>query len=236
MDFPLQDGMSYFIVPQCAPENALGTESDMIHDNIDESASTVSSLRPVDSKEKPTEIANIDAGVSIISSLHHDNSNQRFIVTKVTKKYFVLTAENSGKVIDVCNGIASNGTKIQLWDYNGSPAQLWKVKQKEDGYFVIRSKINPDYCIDIPNQSPDSGIKVQLYQRNDTPAQKFKFALCPDSPPTDFKEEYRPIYDQWKADHPEEKKSTSSGSGSYDFIDLVDDVVDDVVDALFWWL
>ena len=214
MEFPLIDGMSYFITPECAPENVLEVEGD-----------------------------NIDAGASIISSLHHGDNNQRFIATKITKKYFVLTAENSGKVVDVSDGKATDGTKIQIWDYNGTPAQLWKLKEAGDGYFTICSKINPDYCIDIPEQSPESGVKIQLFKRNNTPAKRFRLTPCPDAEIIDLKEEYRPLYEQWKAEHPKNKNNNNSSSGDYDLIDLaldvadtVGDVVDDAIDALFWWL
>ena len=142
------NGKSYYITPLCASNNVLDVSG-----------------------------ASSNNGTNIQSYKNCKASNQRFITEQASDGYFVLRDEHSGKVLDVDYGIAENGRRIQLWEFNGSPAQLWKLLPAENGHFNICSKINENYCIDIPNATSDSGVAVHLWKRNGTNAQNFEFVM-----------------------------------------------------------
>lgn len=46
---------------------------------------------------------------------------------------------------------------------NGSDAQLFKFV-KQNGYYVIKSKLSNNYALDVCNASSDNGANVQLYE------------------------------------------------------------------------
>ena len=144
----LMNGKSYYIIPACAEQNVLDVSGAAFHN-----------------------------GTNIQSYRNCKASNQRFIAERTPDGYFVLKDEHSKKVIDVDYGIAENGRRIQLWEFNGSPAQLWKLIPAGNGGFIICSKINENYCIDIPNAVSTSGIAVHLWTKNGTPAQNFRFIM-----------------------------------------------------------
>jgi len=145
---PIQNGKSYYISPACAEQNVLDVSG-----------------------------ASSNNGTNIQSYKNYKASNQRFITERTSDGYFVLRDEHSGKVLDVDYGIAENGRRIQLWEFNGSSAQLWKLLPAENGHFNICSKINENYCIDIPNATSNSGVAVHLWTRNGTNAQNFEFVM-----------------------------------------------------------
>ena len=162
MNFPLVEGIAYFITPECAPQMVLDVYC-----------------------EEKTD------GTGIIIHPRHGKDNQRFIITLVDEDYFTITAKNSLKVLDVGDG--ESGTQIHIHDFTGSPSQLWTLKEAENGYYEIVSKLNENYCIDIPHQSKTSGTKVQLYPRNQTVAQKFRFTPYEYA---DLTKKYQSIYEK----------------------------------------
>ena len=72
-----------------------------------------------------------------------------------------------GKCIDVAGASSANGTAVQLYDCNGSPAQQWSVGNT-DGTFRALGK-----CMDVADGSTTNGAKIQLYDCNATGAQKW---------------------------------------------------------------
>ena len=53
-----------------------------------------------------------------------DTSGQRFEVRSAGNGYYTITAEHSGKVLDVAGGSTASGAVLQQYFYNGSNAQL----------------------------------------------------------------------------------------------------------------
>ena len=72
-----------------------------------------------------------------------------------------------GKCIDVAGASSANGTAVQLYDCNGSPAQQWSTGNT-DGSIRALGK-----CMDVVNGSTTNGAKIQLYDCNATGAQKW---------------------------------------------------------------
>lgn len=72
----------------------------------------------------------------------------------------------SGKCVDVTNGNSANGTPLQLYTCNGTPAQTWSVPG--DGTVRAFGK-----CMDVRGGATTALTVVQLYQCNGTPAQQW---------------------------------------------------------------
>ena len=124
MNFPLIEGIAYFIAP-----------------------------------EYTARVFDIDyggnSGLTIYSK--HGGDNQRFIITLIEDEYFTITEKRTMKVLDAGNG--ESGTQIMIRDFTGSPSQLWKLKEAQNGCYEICSKLDENYCIDIPYQSKTRGTK-----------------------------------------------------------------------------
>nr|BFE56772.1 hypothetical protein GCM10020063_012980 [Dactylosporangium thailandense] len=73
----------------------------------------------------------------------------------------------AGKCIDVMNRLSNNGTPIQLYDCNNTPAQYWQLQS--DGTVRALGK-----CMDVTAAANQNGTKIQLYDCNGTPAQQWK--------------------------------------------------------------
>ncbi len=88
------------------------------------------------------------------------------------------TFENveSGKVLDLNGGSASNGANIQTYASNGSDAQKFYVKDTDNiktGMYVFHSMANYDQVLDVCDGSDSDGANIQSYSPNDTGAQKW---------------------------------------------------------------
>ncbi|WP_433112132.1 RICIN domain-containing protein [Micromonospora sp. CA-246542] len=68
-----------------------------------------------------------------------------------------------GKCLDVDNSGFADGTKIQLWNCNGTAAQSWT--RVGDTYRVLGK------CLDVDNAGTANGTKIQLWTCNGTGAQ-----------------------------------------------------------------
>ncbi|MEV0562184.1 S8 family serine peptidase [Dactylosporangium sp. NPDC050588] len=73
----------------------------------------------------------------------------------------------AGKCIDVQNRQSINGTPVQLYDCNNTPAQYWVLAA--DGSAQALGK-----CLDVTGAGTANGTKVQLYDCNGTPAQQWR--------------------------------------------------------------
>ncbi|MFJ8885861.1 PQQ-dependent sugar dehydrogenase [Streptomyces sp. NPDC102402] len=71
-----------------------------------------------------------------------------------------------GKCVDVAAGATADGTQIQLYGCNGTPAQSWTVGTDQ----TLRAL---GKCLDISGGATADGTKVQLYGCNGTGAQKW---------------------------------------------------------------
>ncbi|MFF9623416.1 ricin-type beta-trefoil lectin domain protein [Streptomyces griseosporeus] len=78
-----------------------------------------------------------------------------------------------GKCVDVAGANTANGTPVQLYDCNGTPAQQWTVAS--DGTLRALGK-----CLDVTGGGTADGTKVQLYDCNGTGAQKWVVTAAQD--------------------------------------------------------
>ena len=80
--------------------------------------------------------------------------------------YWVIRNNATGKVLDAAIGTGidggNNGANIQQWAYHGGDNQKWTIQMAGDGYFYIRSKLDPNLVLDLLYGSTDNGTNLQL--------------------------------------------------------------------------
>lgn len=87
---------------------------------------------------------------------------------------YYITNKNSGKVIDLPNGVLDAGTNIQQWEYNGLFAQQWRIIDEGDGWCRIVALGDESKCIAAASSSGDDGVNIELQTYNGTDAQLWK--------------------------------------------------------------
>lgn len=86
--------------------------------------------------------------------------------------YVIVSALNGNKVLDVTGGSRNNGAQVQLYAFNNTNAQKWRVSHDEKGYVVI-TNLGSGKVLDIAGAREANGTKIQQYQSNNTLAQKW---------------------------------------------------------------
>ena len=102
-----------------------------------------------------------------------------------------------GRVADLTDGATADGTRVQLWDANGTVAQSWRESaastQRErldalaaenasalaDGEYAIVSAKAPRMVADVADGSTAGGANVRLWDSNATPAQRWRVTHDP---------------------------------------------------------
>lgn len=79
-----------------------------------------------------------------------------------------LASDLQGKCVDVKESNTANGTPVQLYDCNGSPAQTWT--RHANGSVTALGK-----CLDVTSSGTANGTKVQLYDCNNSGAQQWTY-------------------------------------------------------------
>lgn len=82
-------------------------------------------------------------------------------------QHFYIINPDSTKALDVSGCGTANGTNIQLWDFNGSGAQLWKLV----GNSIVNT--NSGKALDVDSSGTTNGTNIQLWERNGTGAQEW---------------------------------------------------------------
>ncbi len=97
-------------------------------------------------------------------------------------QYFYIKNAYSGKYLDVYNGIASNGTNVQQFDFNGGDNQKWFVSYVGDGLYQFGSMVGStisdgnrylNYALDMNGAVDGNGVNLQIWQPNTSSAQRF---------------------------------------------------------------
>jgi hypothetical protein len=84
-----------------------------------------------------------------------------------------LVRQGSGKCLDVNAAGSANGTKIQQWVCNGTPAQTFTLEDRGSGNYRFRNP-NSDKCLDVAAGGTANGTKIQLWSCSSSSNQKFK--------------------------------------------------------------
>ena len=86
--------------------------------------------------------------------------------------YIIRSSLNSNYVLDVTGGSYSNSANVQLYGYNGSDAQLWRVSHDGEGYITF-TNVKSGKVLDLNGGSVTNGRNIQQYDSNGTKAQKW---------------------------------------------------------------
>jgi hypothetical protein len=81
------------------------------------------------------------------------------------------SALNTSRCLEIAGGNTAPGTPVQLWDCNGTPAQMWVHTPEQE----LRSVLSPNLCLDVFNGDWVPGTPVQVWPCNGTPAQRWTF-------------------------------------------------------------
>ena len=109
-----------------------------------------------------------------------DTSGQRFEVRSAGNGYYTITAEHSGKVLDVAGGSTASGATVQQYTSNGTNAQLWYFTDSGNGYYTIHSVLGT--CLDVWSANTANGTMIDCYAYNGTNAQKWKLTKAESKP------------------------------------------------------
>ncbi len=108
-------------------------------------------------------------GTNVIywDSIFADNQEWQFKYDSKTDSYAITNPYNH-KSLDAANGTAMyNGKNIQLWDYNGSCVQRWKVIPRGDNYMLL-STCSLGYALDLNGDlNYTNGSNIQLWSVHD---------------------------------------------------------------------
>lgn len=89
--------------------------------------------------------------------------------------YNIVSALNSRKVIDIYRAGKTNGSNVQLYDYNGTNAQKFKITYVGQECYEIEAMCS-GRVLDVVRAGKTNGTNVFQYARNNTDAQKWYIA------------------------------------------------------------
>ncbi|KFI40536.1 1,4-beta-N-acetylmuramidase [Bifidobacterium actinocoloniiforme DSM 22766] len=103
---------------------------------------------------------------------------QRFTLASVTTIeantwYRIRSSINTGLVLDVPGGSMESGTRIQIYPWNGTDAQLYTFKQVGNGIYEI-SNARSGNNLEIAGGQTQNAAPVQQYQLNGTQSQRWQ--------------------------------------------------------------
>ena len=98
----------------------------------------------------------------------------KYLGAVIPGRVYYIREKVSGNYLDVKGGEANNAVTAQLYTFNGSAAQKWKLIDGKDGYMQFEPLCGSGYRLDLNNKSDAEGEKIQIYGNNNTDAQKWK--------------------------------------------------------------
>ncbi|MBB5868173.1 hypothetical protein F4553_001552 [Allocatelliglobosispora scoriae] len=77
--------------------------------------------------------------------------------------WYTVTNLNSGKCVDARAAASANGTAVQQYACNASPAQEWRFQATSGGYFQVGTRLNAAQVWDVANVSTADGGVIHLW-------------------------------------------------------------------------
>lgn len=115
-----------------------------------------------------------DSGIKPQVFQYNNSKAQQFSFVRQTDGSYVITNINSGKVLDVRNGQASNGATIWQYEPNGTEAQRWFIRDAGTCYYLQSSLGN--WVLNVADEKLSSGASVNLRGPNGGKGQQFQLA------------------------------------------------------------
>lgn len=113
------------------------------------------------------------AADSTAIQLYSGNSSkaQQFTFTRQSDGSYEIINVNSGKALDVRNGVAENNAIVQQYSRNNSLAQRWFIRDSGAGYYLQSALGN--WVLDLSGGNTANGAAIRLYTPNGTASQLF---------------------------------------------------------------
>ena len=109
------------------------------------------------------------------------SKNQRWRIERLaSSRYYKISAENSGLVLDVDHGNAFDGNNVLVWQYHGGTNQQFIFLDCGDGYYIIQANVNGNYVLDVDHGNAFDGNNVLIWQYHGGPNQKWKLVRVGD--------------------------------------------------------
>ncbi|WP_199925561.1 cellulase family glycosylhydrolase [Paenibacillus bouchesdurhonensis] len=99
-----------------------------------------------------------------------DNGNTGGIVSGEVYK---ISAQHSGKNLDVEGGSTTDGANVQQWSDNGNAHQHWKAIEVGDGYYKLIAQ-SSGKALEVAGGSTSDGANVQQWTDNGSPNQNWE--------------------------------------------------------------
>lgn len=96
---------------------------------------------------------------------------QQFTFTRQSDGGYEIVNVNSGKALDVRNGVAENNAIAQQYSRNNSQAQRWFIRDSGAGYYLQSALGN--WVLDLSGGNTANGAAIRLYTPNGTASQLF---------------------------------------------------------------
>jgi GH25 family lysozyme M1 (1,4-beta-N-acetylmuramidase) len=103
-----------------------------------------------------------------------------FAVSDMSGIYTIGSALPGSKVIDIPRASQSNGTVVQMYTANTTPAQRFKFTRQDDGFYTI-TNIASGKVLDVCSGEARSGTLVWQYASNNTAAQRWEIVPTNDA-------------------------------------------------------
>lgn len=88
-------------------------------------------------------------------------------------RLYYLREKSSGNYMDVEGAYTTAGTKVQMYPFNGSSAQRFRITEQEDGYLRLEPQNAPGTSLDLYGASGTDGTAIDIYTDNGTDAQRW---------------------------------------------------------------
>ena len=85
---------------------------------------------------------------------------------------YVIQSALGGYVVDVNGCSKDNGANVQLWEYNGTDAQIWEVGVDDGGFYSFKNAASGK-MLDLAWGNAWYETNLQQYESNDSLAQKW---------------------------------------------------------------
>ncbi len=138
-------------------------------------------IRPSGSDVHVLDVADGSIANSTNVQLYRSNmtAGQRFAIEPVYVDGLpycrvLVTIDGVQKALDVADAVSASGTNVQIYEPNGSNAQLWSVERAEDGSYVFHSALDPRFVLDVDGGLFANGTNVQIWEENGSAAQRFR--------------------------------------------------------------
>lgn len=86
--------------------------------------------------------------------------------------YQIASSAARSQRVEVRGGSTSDGAVIQLYRYNKTPAQSWRLEASDDGSYVIRN-VKSGKVLDVRDGRAYAGAEVRIWSANGSAAQRW---------------------------------------------------------------